>query len=229
MRQAGTQTGLREPDVVGDHVPAGGASKRGDLVIRRRLAEHGSNLDDVCTQVAEQDGHGAWNVVVDESHAPLPGSTRVRAGRLDVRRSKIRIFIDDASFVPALLQKADHGLGSDARTREDRLTAEYSPSPFDRAFAATPTKFGDVKLQRASNLPKRHGELEHDLAGRSRGFVMASRPEVYNLVVGQEREPDFGERGIEVQCRLESPQRLERQPIAKLRRNAQLDEVTKAV
>ena len=141
----------------------------------------------------------------------------------------LRIFIDDASFVPALFQEADHGLGSDARTREDRLTAQDSPSPFDRAFAATPTKFGDVKLQRASNLPKRHGELEHDLAGRSRGFAMAIRSEVYDLVVGQERESDFGERCIEVQCRLESPQRLERQPIAKLRRNAKLDEVTKAV
>ena len=164
-----------------------------------------------------------WSVTPDahaarepraEPHAPLTGSARIGTGCLDVSRQEIRVRIHDALVVPAFRQKTDHGLRSDARSREGRLVTDHSPPPLDLAFTAPLAKVRD---------------FEDDLAGCSCAFEVALRSDVHDLVIGQKREPDFGERRVEVKCRLESAQRLERQPIAKLCGNAKLDEIAKAV
>ena len=179
-----------------------------------------------------------WSVTPDahaarepraEPHAPLTGSARIGTGCLDVSRQEIRVRIHDALVVPAFRQKTDHGLRSDARSREGRLVTDHSPPPLDLAFTAPLAKVRDVSFQRASDLTEGHGEFEDDLAGCSCAFEVALRSDVHDLVIGQKREPDFGERRVEVKCRLESAQRLERQPIAKLCGNAKLDEIAKAV
>ncbi len=204
MRQTGAQTRASEADVVRDHRPASRSGEGCNLIIRRRLSKDSSDFHDVFAMIEEHDRNGSRNIVVDQPHVPLPGSTRVRASRLDVRWSQVREFGQDPLFVPAIVQEADDCLRSDSCAREDSLVAEDTATSLDPAGAVPLAELGDIPFKRALDLANRHRELEDDLTRRSRGFVVAFRTDIDDIVIRQKRKSNLSERRIEVEGCLQS-------------------------